>query len=364
MNIDLSSDLTVVIPTYNRSRFLDRLLTYATEVRFPFRILVADSSNPGERARNEAAVAARAESLAIDYLHVGDGFVGKLSVAVEAIRTRYGCFCADDDFQIPEGLLACLAFLESDASYASCMGGFLGVGGSKGGLEAVLASYPSRDESSAADRVLRWSENFYSGFYAVYRTPALLEMVRLTARASCYERSRIIPEVLMGQMALLLGRQRILPEVSILYQMHPGNDSRVTPCVRDKRAFPADYRHYLGIVSPEAARLTGLSAKEATRVIERSFGNIYRWTGGPGWIFKSAFKILYRPWRKLRFRLDAKRTSPRFSHFTVVPVSADDPRLAARGVKVAMGLLERYPNGLVDPSKTTGAAAATPRASG
>jgi glycosyltransferase domain-containing protein len=341
-----AEQLTVVIPTYNRSRFLARLLAYARGVAFPFPMVIADSSSGEERLRNEEQVAALRGILSIQYRHFETGFVEKLWSAVEGVTTPYCCFWADDDFQIPAGIAACMAFLEANTDYESSMGQFLGVGGSRGGTHAALETYPSRDEVLASDRILRWSENFYSGFYAVHRTPALQKMVRVTAEASCYERSRIIPEILIGQMALLLGPQRMIPGISIVYQMHPGNDSRVTPGVRDNRAFPADYQRYLSVVAPMVAAHAKIPLDEARGLVDRSFRNIYCWKGGPAWLFKKMGGNVVKRARRIHRWWDSRRAQPRLSHFTVDPVPSGDPILQTDGVAAAMDWITRHPNGI------------------
>jgi glycosyltransferase domain-containing protein len=347
MKVGPSAKLTVVIPTYNRAPFLERLLGFAREVHFPFWLQVADSSNEENRKQNEAFVGIHSAALGIGYSHFDCGLMEKLFRSVESITTPYCCFWADDDFQLPEGLLSCLCYLDQHEDYGSCMGQFLAVRRNEADTDVFLETYPSRDESSAVERVLRWSENFYSNFYAVYRTPLLLEMLRAATKASCYERCRIIPEVLMGQMALLLGRQKMLEELSIVYQMHPGNDSRVTPCVRDHDTFPGDYRRYRETTAQVFSHATGLPLSEADRLVDQSFRNVHRWTGGRGWIFKKLFENIRRPWFRMQLRRDARRTNPRFTRVKKVQISADDLLLKSGAVAMAMKAIAEHPKGTV-----------------
>jgi glycosyltransferase domain-containing protein len=347
MNVDLSANLTVIVPTHNRAHFLDRLLCFASAVRYPFSIQVADSSGEENQKKNKAQIGIHHRSLNIGYAHFNCGLMEKLFRSVEKVTTPYCCFWADDDFQLPEGLLSCLRHLEEQTKYGSCGGQFLAVRQNDAVTDAYLVTYPSRDEASPADRVLRWSENFYSNFYAVYRTPLLLEMLRAVIKASCYERCRIIPEVLMGQMSLMLGTQRMIDELATVYQMHPNNDSRVTPCVKDDAAFPNDYRHYREIIAPIFSRETGLSLAEADRLVDRSFRNVHRWTGGPWRIFKKLVENIRRPWIRLQLRLDARRESPKFTCVKKEQISATDLRRSSGSVAVAMKMIAEHPEGIM-----------------
>ena len=44
----MSNDLTVIIPTKDRKRFLYRWLSYADKIKFPFRLLIADGGKDKE----------------------------------------------------------------------------------------------------------------------------------------------------------------------------------------------------------------------------------------------------------------------------------------------------------------------------
>ena len=346
MNPESAALLTVIVPTYNRAKFIGRLFAYAAEVKFPFRILIADSSRDADRRANESRVEANRSILSVEYMHFDCGLMEKLLRAIERVETPYCCLWADDDFQLPEGLLSCLKFLERSPDYGSCMGQFLAVRRRKPDWDLFLETYPSRDESSAADRILRWSENFYSNFYAVYRTPVLRQMLQVAVEASCYERCRIIPEILIGQVGLLLGRQRMINEVSIVYQMHPANDSRVTPCVRDHAAFPADYRRYRETLARKVAENAGVTSIEADRVVDRSFRNVHPWTGGRGRWRIRLWEKLRRPWKRLRLKWDARRSVPRLSQVRKEPMVTGDPLLESGSLSVALRWIERHPAGV------------------
>lgn len=346
MNPEPDPLLTVIVPTYNREKFIGRLLAYAVEVQFPFRILIVDSSREPDRQANESRVAAHRSKLSVEYLHLNCGLMEKLARAVERVKTAYCCMWADDDFQLPEGLRSCVRFLEGAPDYGSCMGQFLAVRRKDPDWDVFLETYPSRDEPVAFDRILRWSENFYSNFYAVYRTPGLQQMLQIAVQASCYERCRIIPEILIGQVGLLLGRQRMIDEVSIVYQMHPENDSRVTPCVRDQAAFPGDYRRYREILGRKVVEITGSSGLEADQVVDHSFRNIHPWTGGRGRWRIRLWEKLCRPWRRMRLKWDARQRVPRFSQVRKEPLVRSDARLRLGTVDVALRWIDLHPAGV------------------
>lgn len=338
--------LTLIVPTFDRSRFLARLLLFAAEVRFPYRILVADSSGIEERHRNEAWIATYRSDVDVGYLHCDCGLMEKMLRAVEFVSTSYCCFWADDDFQLPEGLLSCLKFLEQNANHGSCMGQVLHVSRNNSGINRVLQTYPSREESVAEDRLIRWSENFYPNFYAVYRKKVLYYMLKVTVDASCYERCRIIPEILMGQIGLVLAKQKMINVIIHVYQLHECNDSLTIRGVHDHGAFPEDYKRYRETASKALSEIEGVSLLEAGCLIDRSFRNVYFWTGGRWKYFKKIIGNLRSPWKKLRLRLDRRRLVPRFTRIEKEQISVDDPRLKLGSLPIAMRLLDKHPDGV------------------
>lgn len=343
---DLANKLTVIVPTFNRSNFIKRLLHYSNVVDFPFHTVIADSSVPAHAEQNRSGIESQQGRLNVEWKHYDCGLLDKLSKAVSEVDSPYCCFWADDDFQLPSGLFSCLFHLEQNPDCASCMGQFVSMRHAEPKGEFYLETYPSRDEESAVERVMQWSRNFYTNFYAVYRTPVLREMLQVAVNASCYERCRIIPEVLMGQMSLLMGRQKMLPTPSIVYQMHPGNDSRITPCVRDHTAFPGDYQRYLKSMVPVVIRQTGLSDPNAERLVDRSFRNVYRWTGGSFWWLKKAIENLRRPWHRMQLRFDALRKTPRFTRVIKERIPPSDPRIGSAELATALQIVAAHPQGM------------------
>jgi glycosyltransferase domain-containing protein len=341
-----ADDLTVVVPTRNRRAFLARMLRFSELVRLPYRIVVMDSSEPAQAAANAALVAGYSGRLRAEFHPSCPDLLGKLKAGIDKVATPYACFWADDDFQTPEGLVQCLEVLRSNPAAGSCLGRMLAVRTGPSGLEGFDSTFPARNEPDAAERMRIWSENFYSTFYAVYRTPQLVRSLEITLAASSYERCRIIPEILLGQLSQLQAPQATADVCSIVYQMHAANDSRLTPTVRDHDNFPAEYAHYRRTFAPFVSELAGLPAVEAGRLIDSTYRNVHRWTGGPGWLFKKAIENIRRPWKRWQLRLDEKRAVPRYPRVINTPVSESALGAATGGVKTALDLIRSHPSGV------------------
>src|SRR5580698_9326337 len=112
----MNADCTILIPTHNRPRYLDRCVRWFLELGFP--IAIADSSDVAwdSTLRNSAA---------ISYLHRPGGiqtYPQKLQAALATISTPLVAPCADDDFITKEGLSQSIDFLRANADYSAALG--------------------------------------------------------------------------------------------------------------------------------------------------------------------------------------------------------------------------------------------------
>lgn len=110
------SNVTILIPTYNRSNYLKRILEYYKDISFP--IVIADSSlSPIEiddRFKN------------VIYYHYPEmSMIEKISFTLNLIKTEYVLLCADDDFIVPESIIKAQIFLDKNLDYASVQGTYV-----------------------------------------------------------------------------------------------------------------------------------------------------------------------------------------------------------------------------------------------
>jgi len=108
----LLKNLTVIIPSLNRHKYIRRSVAYWRDINV--RVLIVDSSiNPyrGTFPKN------------IEYLHMPNSlFSKKVSFAIRMIKTPFTVLCPDDDFQTELGLQACVSFLDGNPNYSAALG--------------------------------------------------------------------------------------------------------------------------------------------------------------------------------------------------------------------------------------------------
>lgn len=350
----LDSSLTVVVPTHNRAHFLARLLRYAEDCAFPFRLQIIDSSGESHRRRNRELTAA--SRLAPEYEHCDLPIIEKMLHAMQQVTTPFSCFWADDDFQLPNALRSCANFLSEHADFTCAMGQSLSVMQRKNSAIWVRDSR-TLDSDSAAERIETWSRRFFSTFYGVYRSKDFRYCLERTSRITDYSRSRIIPEIVMGELGLLLGKFQRIDVPSLIYMTHAGNESHLVPCVRDEAGFDEQFHLYREGLADDLCRLGGMHRDDALRLAERAFRNVYQWNGGRWkWVRKSLRELL-RVAGKLRSAATALvgiRRKP-----TRERLASDDPRLADPDVIHALRFVREFPEGIPQqgaPTSLRGAA--------
>jgi len=115
-------DLAIVIPTYNRSNFLNRALDFYERTEFQGCLYVADGSSETYQYLNQQIISNR--DLKIKYFHDQESVneVIRISKIKNNIIEKYVTFAGDDDFQLPLGLCHCVNFLNNNQDYDVCFG--------------------------------------------------------------------------------------------------------------------------------------------------------------------------------------------------------------------------------------------------
>jgi glycosyltransferase domain-containing protein len=112
--IDLS-DLTLVIPAYNRPAYLARQVDYWANTGVQLCIL--DGSK--EKVPDDL-IARMGTNVHYEYMPIG--FNERLVYASQIVKTKYVALLGDDELYAKQGLLDCLNTLESDPRLIGCVG--------------------------------------------------------------------------------------------------------------------------------------------------------------------------------------------------------------------------------------------------
>jgi glycosyltransferase domain-containing protein len=180
------SDLTILMPTQNRPKFVARALNFYSKEKLPFELKIIDSSDGARKADMRDIV--KNSDLNIFFCdfeyEVGSNSFNKFSQTLSDVTSEYVLMVADDDFIFPDAMHKCVEFLNCNQSYTSASGRsyeFELDEASVAGDIRYIESYPqsSVEHNLAERRFNSHMKNWTTSAYSVQRTKNLKEIINL-----------------------------------------------------------------------------------------------------------------------------------------------------------------------------------------
>jgi len=169
-----AADFTLLIPTYDRTAELGRLLRYLARHSIAYPILVLDSSHAAPRAANRALI----EGLDLDVRTLDfDSRVSpfeKFWRGSEQVATAFCALCADDDIVLVDALDELIAFLQSHPDFHAAHGLYFNfVPGDPFRIGPLVYAGPSIAANTPVLRLRELLQQYEPVTYAVCGTEAL-----------------------------------------------------------------------------------------------------------------------------------------------------------------------------------------------
>lgn len=161
----LENNLTIIIPTYKRHSYLERVLEFYKINKFT-NIIVADST---------LEIFPKLDEYRVNYKHYPNiSFSEKMIDVFESISTPYCVVCADDDFIFVDALTKCIEFLNKHQDYVSCSGTFVTFYTeyllNYNFINLGVNEYKNYSNKDLFDRIDFHFSNYYTLMYSVHRT--------------------------------------------------------------------------------------------------------------------------------------------------------------------------------------------------
>ncbi len=282
-----SRDLTLVIPTFNRSDLLARLLKHLANCHWKSPIIVADSSDVETTARNKAAIGRYRTVLGIKHVcfpsYTSPGL--KLAHTVSQVESEYVVLCADDDIIVPATVNECVTFLSRSPEYSLCHGVFLSYLHkitADGSTKILMTSdniSDSIEQDSASGRLMAQYHRYATTFYGVRRTALLNEI--LTRTCECLPGpfgNGCLLEVFEASLVVINGKVKRLPYLYCVRKGWPstvGFEGLVT-----RRDFSTNLDAVREFIVKELVKREAISTEDAHRFFDAAFMQFLR--GGLG----------------------------------------------------------------------------------
>ncbi len=273
MNSSILDKVTLMIPTFNRTLYLFRILDYYSLYAPGLKILVGDSSFDENKEAHKKIIS-RFQNMDITYL--GDYSCdlhpfSKVCDMSKHVNTPFCVICADDDLITPEGIARSAEFLEKHPDYTVAHGHYVSFWTELSGTSFCWEPCYAYESSTSPDPVVRFLTYFTNydaaTFYAVYNTE-FLKMI-LDEMASFGDQT-VMGELLPAMLTLICGK---MEHLDVFYMARekasvPPNHQYLNHSLRDG-SFGRRYAGFRQCLSMHLSRQAQLGIGEAGRIVDK-----------------------------------------------------------------------------------------------
>lgn len=284
--------ITIIIPTYNRSHYLARILQYYKEQNTNIPILVADSSSKTESRANLAVVDSVSKNLKVELKYfetneswlASSAFYGKVISALMYCESKFVVLCADDDFIVPDAIRKCTQFLEENPDYSIAHGRSARVfylekqRNFDSDLLSVTFGQRTIENNDPCLRLQDHLNGYAPTFYSVHRRADLLSNFQnMISNTSNYH----FGELLLSCLSIIQGKSKCLDLLYMVRQSIVGSTGASVPRWSATLAaddFEKQYAKFSDCLLAEVAASdksspTQFSSSEFRSIIDDSFHN-------------------------------------------------------------------------------------------
>lgn len=266
----------IFIPTKDRSDFIVRQLKYYAAVECPHTIYIGDSSDDQHQSKIREIIGQLQNKIKIiyEYLPPSRSNMDVIYSLLSMIKEPYACFNGDDDYQIPNSLTKCAAFLEKNKDYATASGQAVSFrlknNNAYGELDYV-SNYPRPyiESETASQRITKFLDNYYVPLFSVNRTE---QMAKNWKDMSKFKDVSFGGEMTPSALSIIAGKSATLSCLGFVRQIH--NKNYFLPNTFDWITGPEwneSYRVFEGIISENIAKKDNMPLEDAVKITKLAF---------------------------------------------------------------------------------------------
>jgi glycosyltransferase domain-containing protein len=279
MNNETNYGCAILIPTYNRSDYLRRILSYYNKYGESYNIIVADASSDENKKRNKKIISSFSN---IDILHINsyssdiDPYY-KISDVLNYVNTKYCVICADDDFITPDGIKQSIEFLDKNPDFTVAHGRYITFylkRDRKGKLQFrynPLYVHESISFPDAKSRLFFHLSNVQiSPFYAVHRTDFLKFIYKEALEFSDGDQFR---ELLLSMLTLIYGKMKCLDVFYAAREAIPDSAGATNKNLKDfikAGTYDEKYAKFRECLAINLSKKSQLDIEESNRLIDNA----------------------------------------------------------------------------------------------
>ena len=285
MLIDNPEVFSVLVPTFNGTRYLRRMLDYFRQISFRGEVVLSDNSAIEHRAFIDGCDSAYPELKIRKFMFSENiRFLDKLVATLEKIDSKFVMLHAHDDFMIPAGVEKCVDFLSKNSEYSGARGR-VAMFALERATQTALASTPvsvslvphpmrGYEQTDSFERVVAHIGRFAPTFYSVHRRKSLIESFRVTEEAT---KNVIFFQYLSSCLAVLAGKVWCSDELFYVRQGHRdswsgrlnnGRDYEHWPMLIASPNFSKYYQQFRTALVRQIVNCSDVSAETAAQHID------------------------------------------------------------------------------------------------
>lgn len=258
-----------------------RSLLYYDNLRLPFKLLVADSSDINHFEKTQSALRSFKIDILVHYKMYDQNirFEEKISDALNCVDTPYTVFASDDDFFVPSALKEAISFLESHSDYSVVHGTAIAFSvknnTAHGDIDNVC-NYEQRsiEGHSGVERLLDQFKYFTGTWYSVQRTQQLCENWKQMGKL---QGIGTFNELLMCGLAVCKGKAKKLDALYMVRQINTFKGNTDEYNLGDSfdwitsAEWSAKYKEFCESLAEELAKRDGIDFETAKEVVKQGF---------------------------------------------------------------------------------------------
>jgi len=267
--------VAILIPTKNKSEFINRQLDYYMLLRSNHPIYIGDSSNNYHKKILLKTIDKYKKYLDIKYF-----FYPKLSPTevhmrlANQVNEKFCTYCGDDDFFVPNSLTKCANFLKKNKTYRTVQGkSFLfsfKTKGSYGKLNyfSMYWNYPHIINNTAKERIMNYLKNSWVAQFSVHRTVEYIEDSNDFMKVD----DRTFTELIHNFTFIAQGKSKFIDCLYLFRQSHAGQSK--LPDFNEwliSTHWNQSYNTFMDSISKILVKKDGLNALESRRIVNKAF---------------------------------------------------------------------------------------------
>lgn len=274
----------IIIPTFNRPNYLNRILSYYDNCKIKSTCIIADSSNNENKKKNREIIS-KFSDINIIYLkpYSSDfNMFYKIADALNFTKEKYCVICADDDFIIPSGINMAVDFLDKNPDYAIAHGDYISFykhqeNNKKHFLWDLAPYYKSITSSDPKERFLYHLSNYsrlHPTFYAVHRTDFLKMIFNETVKYTDPENDGQFGELLPSMLTSIHGK---IKQFKVLYcaresiPLSAGRTSKKFHDFVSEGTYDKKYSRFKKCLAEHLSKESDINIKEARKTVDKGW---------------------------------------------------------------------------------------------